>query len=95
METPTIALNGKDVTSYLTKDPATGSYRGVGTRTGDRRQLFRAPADLVTTTTNDGTTVPYIGRVDNTVIWVAGTVAPIAASVDTMNEWLDRIVCRV
>ncbi len=32
------------------------------------------------------------GRVDNTVIWIAGTVAPIAASLDTMNLWLDAIV---
>jgi hypothetical protein len=31
------------------------------------------------------------GRSDNTVIWIASTVAPIAASLDTMNAWLDAI----
>jgi hypothetical protein len=31
------------------------------------------------------------GRSDNTVIWIASTVAPIAASLDTMNRWLDAI----
>ena len=32
------------------------------------------------------------GRSDNTVIWIANTVSPIAASLDTMNAWLDAIV---
>jgi len=32
------------------------------------------------------------GRSDNSVIWIANTVAPIAASLDTMNAWLDAIV---
>jgi len=32
------------------------------------------------------------GRVDNTVIWIAASAAPIAASLDTMNQWLDAIV---
>ena len=31
------------------------------------------------------------GRSDNTVIWIASTVAPIAASLDTMERWLDAI----
>ncbi len=31
------------------------------------------------------------GRSDNTVIWIASTVAPIAASLDTMNSWLDAM----
>jgi hypothetical protein len=31
------------------------------------------------------------GRSDNTVIWIATTVSPIAASLDTMNQWLDAI----
>jgi hypothetical protein len=31
------------------------------------------------------------GRSDNTVIWIASTVAPIAASLDTMNRWLDAM----
>jgi hypothetical protein len=31
------------------------------------------------------------GRSDNTVIWIASTTAPIAASLDTMNQWLDAI----
>jgi hypothetical protein len=32
------------------------------------------------------------GRADNTVIWIANTVSPIAASLDTMSAWLDAIV---
>jgi len=32
------------------------------------------------------------GRIDNTVIWIAGTAAPMAASLDTMNRWLDGMV---
>lgn len=31
------------------------------------------------------------GRSDNTVIWIASTVAPIAASLETMNRWLDAM----
>jgi len=31
------------------------------------------------------------GRSDNTAIWIASTVAPIAASLDTMNRWLDAM----
>jgi len=31
------------------------------------------------------------GRSDNTVIWIASTAAPMAASLDTMNQWLDAI----
>lgn len=31
------------------------------------------------------------GRVDNTVIWIASTAAPIAAGLDTMTTWLDAI----
>jgi hypothetical protein len=31
------------------------------------------------------------GRSDNTVIWIASTMAPIAASLDTMNRWLDAM----
>ena len=32
------------------------------------------------------------GRSDNTVIWIASTAAPITASLDTMNRWLDAMV---
>jgi len=32
------------------------------------------------------------GRVDNTVIWIAASAAPIASSLDTMNQWLDALV---
>ena len=31
------------------------------------------------------------GRSDNSVIWIASTVAPMAASLDTMNSWLDAM----
>lgn len=31
------------------------------------------------------------GRSDNTVIWIASTASPIAASLDTMNTWLDAM----
>ena len=31
------------------------------------------------------------GRSDNTVIWIASTMAPIAAGLDTMTAWLDAI----
>jgi hypothetical protein len=31
------------------------------------------------------------GRSDNSVIWIASTAAPIAASLDTMNSWLDAM----
>jgi len=140
----TLALNGKNVTSYLKSDPATGSYRGVieGMTIGANTLLATAktpkaeakltvinhpitgpilsgphltpyecntgqsglgpaldancsaprkiwylyrstdnafkpladpagprPADLATTTTNDGKTVPYIVRVDSGTIW--------------------------
>jgi hypothetical protein len=32
------------------------------------------------------------GRSDNTVIWIANTMSPIAAGLDTMSAWLDAIV---
>jgi hypothetical protein len=32
------------------------------------------------------------GRVDNTVIWIAATAAPMASTLDTMNQWLDALV---
>ena len=32
------------------------------------------------------------GRSDNSVIWIASNTAPISASLDTMNQWLDAMI---